>query len=320
MSKNSLSKNAWLLASGMTFAAFAACSEPVVHPDPPPGDVSEVKGTITADATWSGVINMTEDTTIASGVTVTIAPDSWIEAAEGSFLRVEGNLLVAGTAEQPVTVYPLDTAPSWGGITVEAGGSADIQYLQGEHVSALLFCKEGALGCRLDSVRFVHLGNAIITNAASEISNSYFEDMANAGISVRAGADLSIVDSYILTSDHDLIVTQGGSRLTVDHSEVGGAQGSYEHCNFHIGGADYVSITNSNLISSVYAVMIGNTSDAILQYNNIMDNDNDVLEVGANTNVDLRYNYWSRGAPSLGAAYDTASAAGEPYAESGPRW
>lgn len=262
---------------------------------------------------------MTADTAIAPGVTVTVAPGSWFEAAEGTFLRVSGTLSMAGSVAEPVTVYPVAGAPSWGGFTAEDGGMVELVNVTGEHVSALLFCKANALSCRMDGVHFVHMGNAIITNAPSEIVGSYLEDMANAGVSVRVGADLTIVDSYVLTSEHDLIVTQGGSRLTIDHSEIGGAQGSYEHCNLHVGGADFLSITNSNLISSVYAIMIGNTSGAVMQYNNISGNDNDVLEVGQNSAADFRFNYWDRGAPNLGGAYDTSSAAAEPYAAAGPR-
>ena len=66
-------------------------------------------------------------------------------------------------------------------------------------------------------------------------------------------------------------------------------------------------------------MMIGNTTGAVVQYNNIVDNQNDILEVGTNSGVDMRYNYWSGGAPDLGTAYDTSSPAAASYAEAGPR-
>ena len=318
MSIRFVRKNPWSLLLGFAVLG-AACSDPVDVPDPPIGEFVEVSGVITEDATWSGNILVVEDVTIAAGITVTIEPGTWLQAAQGTFVRSEGSLVLAGTESDPISIYPMDGAPSWGGFTAEAGGSVDMQHVRGEHVSAMLFCKSGAEFCRMSFVHIVNMGNAIVTNADSLIENSYFENMANAGISVGNGSDLTITDTYILTSDHDLIVTTAGSRLTVDHSEIGGAQGSYEHCNFHIGAADYVSITNSNLISSIYSIMIGNTNNAVIQYNNIVDNDNDIQEVGANTNVDLRYNYWSNGAPSLGAVYDTSSPEAEYIEAAGPR-
>lgn len=299
--------------------ACSSTSDQEPPPPPPPGDAIEVSGTITEDTSWSGIVHMVADTMIPSGVSVTIEPGTWFQATDGTFLRVEGSLTIAGTSAEPVNVYPREGSSSWGGFTAEAGGSVDIRHVTGQHVSSFLYCKRNAAHCRLAFVNFVYLGNAIITEATSSIENSYFEDMANAGISVRAGSDLTITDSYILTSEHDLIVTQGGSRLTIDHSEIGGATGSYEHCNLHLGGADYVSVTNSNLISSIYAIMIGNTTGAVIQYNNIIANDNDILEVGQNSNVDMRYNYWDRGAPNLGVPYDTSNAADAEYAQAGPR-
>ena len=301
--------------------ALAGCvGEAYMPPDPPPGDVLEVQGSIDVDVTWSGTVHIIGDVTIAPGVTVTVEPGAFIQGADGVFLRTQGILDVAGTIEAPVSMYPMPGATAWGGVTAESGGAVSMRYVVGEHVATLLFCKDGATDCTMSNITFLHLGGAIETNAPALIEYSRFEDMANGGIYVKAGGDLTINESYVLTSDHDLIITGGGSRLTFDHSEVGGAQGSYEHCNFHLGAADYISITNSNIISSVYAMMIGNTNGAIVQYNNIMDNDNDIDPVGPNTAVDLRYNYWSRGAPNLGADYDTSSPAAEFIADSGPSW
>lgn len=301
---------------------LAGCvGEAYVPPDPPPGEIIQISGTIDADATWSGVVHIVGDATIAPGVTITVAPDTWIQGNNGVFLRTEGMLDIAGTAELPVQMYPMPGADGWGGITAEVGGAVAMEHVRGEHVSTLLICKSGSVNCTMSYIHFTDLGGAIDVSALASIDNSYFAGMANAGIGVNSGGDLTINESYILTSDHDLIVTNNGSRLTVDRSEVGGAQGSYEHCNVHIGAADYVSITNSNLISSIYAMMIGNTDGAIIQYNNIIDNDNDIDPRGPNANVDMRYNYWSRGVPNnLDGNYDLSSPATELIPDAGPTW
>jgi hypothetical protein len=303
-----------------SFLALAGCGDtgPAGDPDPVDG-VIQIAGAITQDATWEGAVHLTGEATIESGVTVTIAAGTSFEGAKDAILRVYGALHVAGTEAAPVTMFPLSGAPTWGGITVESGGEARIAYARGEDVASLLYCREGALFCGLESVEFTSIGNAMITNAPSSIEKSTLIELANGGVTVGAGGDLTVIDSYVLTSTHDLIVTTAGSRLTVDHSEIGGAQGSYEHCNFHIGGADYISITNSNIISSVYAMMIGSTSNAVIQYNNIADNENDIADYNNNTAVDMRYNYWSRGAPALGSEFDTSAPAAAYYDQAGPR-
>ena len=119
----------------------------------------------------------------------------------------------------------------------------------------------------------------------------------------------------------DIVVTYAGSRFTIVNSEIGGAQGSYEHCNFHINGADYASVTNSNIIGSVVAMMITNADGAIINYNNITNNESDIDPIGANSNVDMRYNYWSNGVPNgLGGDFDVTQPAAEMIAEAGPSW
>jgi len=68
-------------------------------------------------------------------------------------------------------------------------------------------------------------------------------------------------------------------------------------------------------------MMLGGTNGAVMQYNNFVENDagQDISEVGVNTLVDLRYNYWDQGAPALGAAYDVSMPAAARIADAGPR-
>lgn len=315
-------KTSSTLAFG-SFLVLAGCGSdgtvtpPDPDPDPDPSAV-DISGSITADATWSGAVNLVGETIIEPGVTVTIEAGTDFRGAQAATLRVNGSLVVAGTSAEPVTMIPLGDAASWAGIAVESGGELSLTYAEGHDVATLVDCKTGAVNCKLESVTFNKMGYALITQAPSSINHSTLTDMSNGGISPRAGSDLSITDSYVFTSSGDLIVMQAGSRLTIDQSEVGGALGSYEHCNFHINGADYLKITNSNIISGVYGFMLGGTDSAVITYNNFMENEIDISEIGSNTNVDLRYNYWANGAPNLGANYDVTSPAGAVIDAAGP--
>jgi hypothetical protein len=281
---------------------------------------AEIKGSISENAAWGGSVTLTENATIESGVTVTVAPGTVFEGAQGATLSVLGTLRIEGTTAAPVTVNPMAGAGGWGGILVEAGGSVSIAGATGTKVATLLSCKAGAVLCAFDGLEFTEIGIALAASATATVSNSSFRDLANGGFSVSSTGDLTITDTYIWTSTHDLVVASGG-RLIIDHSEIGGAQQSYEHCDIHIGSASELSITNSNIVSAIYGMMIGGTTNAVIQYNNFMGNDpdQDVSPVGANTNVDLRFNYWDKGAPTIGADYDTSSPSATVYAEAGPR-
>ena len=205
-------------------------------------------------------------------------------------------------------------------MVVENGGSAIIKHAAGSKVATLMHCKTSAVSCALESVTFSDLGLAMRAESLSSITKSDLRDLSGGGVTVAAGGDLTITDSYIWTSAGDLVVTSGGS-LTIDYSEIGGALQSYEHCDLHIGAASSVTITNTNIVSAVYGIMLGNTDGAVIQYNNFVENTplQDVDPIGPNTNADLRYNYWDNGAPDLGADYDTSMPAAQPYAEAGPR-
>lgn len=280
---------------------------------------AQIAGDITDGATWSGTIELTADATIKSGADIIVAAGAEIIAVQGATLYVEGSLAVEGTAAAPVSIVPADGATTWSGIVVQSGGSATLANATGRDVAALLYCHEGAVFCGLDAVEFTSIGQVLVASGPAEIKNSRISDLANAGVMIKTGADVTITDSYIVTSSHDIIVATGGN-LTIDHSEIGGAQGSYEHCSVHIGSAASVSVTNSNIISAVYGVMIGGTDGAVFQYNNFFENDpgNDILEVGTNANADFRYNYWDQGAPTL-PDFDTSEPAAALIAEAGPR-
>jgi hypothetical protein len=281
-------------------------------------NTGEISGSIANDQRWSGTITLVGETTIEAGATVTVEPGTEIFARNGVTVRVAGALDVAGTAAAPVSMLPSADATTWAGLVADPGGSIRVAYAEGTAVATLLYCHAGAVRCELDHVDFVDLSQAIIAEGTATVTSSRIVDISNGGITVRGSGDLTVRDSYVMTSQGDLIVQTGG-RLLVEYSEIGDTQGSYDHCNFHIGGAAAVTITRTNIVNGVVGMMIGGTAGATITYNNWIDNDADVEPVGVNTAVDLRNNYWANGAPALGAAYDVSQAATAPIADAGPR-
>lgn len=281
---------------------------------------TEISGSVTESGVWSGTVSLVGDATIEAGVTIEVAAGTELHAANGVFLSVAGTLTTQGTAAEPVVLAPAEGAAGFGGVKVLAGGSAALVGVDATGGAMVLKCEAGALGCAIEDSHFHQIGQALVIETPGTIKRSRIEDMANAGISVKAGADLLIEDSYVLTSTHDIIV-MGAGALTIDHSEIGGAQGSYEHCNFHISGAGSLSVTNSVILSGIYGIMIGGADGAVFNNNNFVENGagQDVLDLGGATNIDLTQNYWDQGAPSLGAGYDTSNPLASPNPLAGPR-
>lgn len=302
---------------------LAACTvgstDPVVGGDDGPGDPTDgqISGPITADQTWDTTMEIIGEATIEAGVTVTIMPGAEITARNGVTLRVHGTLEALGSAEAPISMLPADGALTWAGIVVESGGAAQLSYVEGTDVATLMYCHAGAAQCDMDHVEFTGISQAIIAEGPAVVERSRFVDIANGGLTVRGAGDLTVRDSYVLTSQGDLIVANGGT-LTIEYSEIGDTQGSYDHCNFHF-NAGTISVTRSNIIEGVFGMMIGGTSGAVFNYNNWMGNDTDVSEVGTNTAVNMQHNYWANGAPVLGAAYDVSLAETAQITDAGPR-
>lgn len=282
---------------------------------PPPTGIT---GSITGDQTWSGAQTIVGNTTIEAGVTVTVTAGAAIEAMDGLTLRVKGTLRIDGTADAAVTLLPTADALTWAGIVADDGADVGITYAEGTDVATLLYCHTGAT-CALDHVTFDSLGKALVVEGTATLSKSRISNVQNGGVTVMNG-DLTITDTYLLTSTGDVVIQNGGS-LVIDHSEIGETTGSYEHCDLHIGSAGALTITRSNIRSGVFGMMLGGTNGAVMQYNNWVENDpdQDISEVGLNTAVDLRFNYWDQGAPALGAEYDVTMAAAARITDAGPR-
>ena len=88
----------WLAAAAMLTQASAATN---FH-----------SGSITANATWSGVNVLSEGTLIHSNVVVTIEPGTQLLMELGAGLIVEGQLLANGTSNQSPPANIIPSCPS----------------------------------------------------------------------------------------------------------------------------------------------------------------------------------------------------------------
>src|SRR6187455_2940774 len=112
------------------FVVLAACGTDVM-PLPgagsgsdgsPPPMVNEVSGHITADTTWSGIVNLT--------VTVTVAPGTIIETSTATVgLTISGTLDIEGASGDVVHAQPAAPSTRWAGLNIASGGKLIAHYL-----------------------------------------------------------------------------------------------------------------------------------------------------------------------------------------------
>ena len=86
--------------------------------------VTSISGTISADTTWAaGVFYISNNTTVSSGVTLTILPGVIVKVAANRSLQINGTLEAGGTAIAPI-VFTAYTDDSFGGDSNGDGASS----------------------------------------------------------------------------------------------------------------------------------------------------------------------------------------------------
>jgi hypothetical protein len=120
------------------FVVLAACGTDVMElpgagsgsDGSPPPMANAVSGHITADTTWSGIVNLTGPTTIDAGVTVTVAPGTIIETSTATVgVTISGTLDIEGASGDVVHAQPAAPSTRWAGFDVASGGTLIAHYL-----------------------------------------------------------------------------------------------------------------------------------------------------------------------------------------------
>jgi parallel beta helix pectate lyase-like protein len=300
------------------------------------GPAADVAGPITTSTTWRASVHLAGDATIKPGVTVDIAAGTRLSAAREATLIVEGTLNVNGTASQNVVFVP-DGAGGWGGIRVAPGGRGTVRYADAtartQSAGIFFACQAGASACLLESAHVHEWGMVVQFEAAGAIRKSRLEGMANGGIFVGTGADLTISDSVIRTSDTDLIVLAGG-RLHIEYSQLGDTgcvagptpcepPRSYEHCGLHTTSSAALRIDHTVFKEAVYGMMLGYTTGAQINHNNFLGNGVDIENIGGLSDIDITQNYFDGRRANIADGAQPfrqdATPLPSPFADAGPR-
>jgi hypothetical protein len=293
-------------------------------------------GTLSADEMWSGLIHVTGDVTVASGVTLTIAAGTLVQFDAGKAIVVNGTLTVSGTSASNVAFAPLQMPGSWAGVEVNAGGKATISYADMAMPSTGITCASGAAGCAGDHLK-IHDYSAMGLSIAAAATFDYLdvEKGGAGGIYVNAGAadTVKVTDSTFHVTGGDAVICDAGN-LTFQYNSSYGNGGATpgQHCACHFASTGTMLIDHNDFNDSTYGSMLSGMN-AMSKVNNNNFSGDQIAYGTAGTNVsamaDLSQNYWGSATPPIigGNTTNQKSAQGlpanafytSPVAGTGPR-
>ena len=100
-------------------------------------EITQFSGTLPGErTTWSGIVRLTDDTTVPPGHTLTVSPGTLVlldgdpapEGTEGTDLVIQGSVISSGTENQPVTFTSSTDNSPWGHIQFENSQSAHFEF------------------------------------------------------------------------------------------------------------------------------------------------------------------------------------------------
>jgi hypothetical protein len=203
-------------------------------------------------------------------------------------------------------------------ITVAAGSTVEV-------ASSASITVDGALtiaGAKGSTVTVQGLANDtwgfLTVDSGGAVSMSYAE-YTGGNIDVRGGGSIMLRDSELSRVSGDLLTSEGGN-IDVEYSWLGEPTGTTDttHCDMHFeGGSPTLSITHTNVSTSVYGVMFYAGTSADFTYNNWFSNS---IQVDTTTAVSGDFsNGWFDKNPPSGAGITAGSLATAMIADAGPR-
>jgi len=217
-------------------------------------------GTINSNTNWDQldmVYRVAGDITVASGATLTIAPGMIIKFNSNVALFVDGKLMAAGTASQPIyfTSYRDDSAGGDTNGDSSSGESGDWNWIQFNAISDDASLIEHAViryGGGKSWRRGVS-GNVYLRDASPTIRHSTLEYSEGAGVyleSTAAGSSAPVISNNRFSNNASSISTDVTSRpaLTSNTSSANGTNGLL------VRGGTINSNTNWDQLDMVYRV------------------------------------------------------------------
>ncbi|MFI5281648.1 MAG: hypothetical protein ACHQ0J_00790 [Candidatus Dormibacterales bacterium] len=182
--------------------------------------VTNVSGAVAASDAWSGTVNITADTVVNPGVTITVQPGTTINVGSQPALTIfiKGAFDIEGTSVEKVIVQPSVVNGRWNRFVVVAGGRLTARYMV---MSGGGFNVVGGAVTLIDS--------AMSRSSGDLLEGSGSVDVEYSSIGLEPGnAD---------TTHCDMHFNPGPNQLKVTHSNISTAV--YGMMFYGGGGADF---------------------------------------------------------------------------------
>jgi hypothetical protein len=302
------------------------------------GMVTAPTNAITANTTWADGTSIAASTTIAAGVTVTVASGATVSFATGATLTIAGTLtsgMAAGSTLQGTG------GGAWGGLVVASGGTLTLDGVAITGATTGIDTQSGDTLATYDDATMtgatmpfnVEAGSTLSvthttvtgTTGESDILGSftasyltYAKGPSSEGIVMKsATAKMSLEDSTFTGSgpSGDMIVSQTGASLHMAYSTI-----SEVHCGFHFDAINefdisYVSANNNAWGAMLYGSTPGAGPYSIKDSNFEMDTSSTLDAEGTNGTITVDSCYVS--GPMTGVTATNAQSA--PIPNAGPR-
>jgi hypothetical protein len=194
---------------------------------------------------------------------------------------------------------------NWGGIVVNAGGSADLAYTNIEQTTVPFSCGAGATKCKADHTALLHytgVGMQLAESGTYTYMDVEFGGSDGIYFNGTSTQTVSITDSVFHVTGGDAIVAGGSGNLTFQFNHVYGDGGANpgQHCACHFDSNGTMLIDHNIFEKSTYGLMASQmNAQSKVNYNNFS---NDSLQYGPasggiNASADLTHNYWGSATP-----------------------
>ena len=279
-----------LLLSVMVLISLINC----VDDDDPVDEPTDIylSGTLAADTTIASnsILHLNETLLVPSGITLTIESNVEVACSSSVLLRLTGQLVVIGTAENKV-VFNSSSDEKWAGILVESEGVIEMTYAivsnatngmqyYGEacNLTHCSFRLSDGYGLYIQDVENqLVLNNCTfddnvtgieLLNSSLQISDCVFSNNSERGI-VSRGSQCIISQSVF--SDNYISLLSDNS----DHSVVSECDFNGNFIGIYYRISAYINLVNSNLSNNQYHLQIGqqnwqNRHNLLCEGNNFM--------------------------------------------------
>jgi hypothetical protein len=229
-----------------------------------------------ADETLCGDVQLAMNKTIAASKITEVCAGATVTAAAGVSITIQGTLRVVGTMAMPAKFQGAQHGSmGWAGIVIAGGGSLQMTY--GEiHDAVMPITAQPKSDFNVDHLLIDNSRDMLALDSDGTINHGVFHGLANAQTTdpINVGDKAPTASPSILNTTIDkgggkdyITVSGAQSKAVFDHLDLTGA-----HCAFHFNSGSGITISNSNIHTNAYGLMVEGSVNTKITHNNFTAN------------------------------------------------